>query len=433
MKVYIFISLSIFGMGGGQVYLFRKKNWLENHGYKVFIFSALQARNVEKELFVKNLKDMLPFVCKELNEYPSCLRERDRKNCLEKIISIVEFGNQNVEYFIESDNIATAQWGELVAERIGAKHFSYFLQENIEETFCKDSLDFLMFKNSRKELAGITRTSFEKLFAKYAVKNTTPVHLLAYGCDDCLIDCDYSWLKSQMEENTYRIASIGRINKLYVKPMTEQLVLFVKQHQEMNFEIIYIGGGEVSELDRNDEVRYIRNCFSEVKNVHLIITGSIFPIPEKFILDCNLFIGSAAGAGIPYRKNVQTIALDGHDGKPIGVLGYTVFAPDFLYRPKGIEIIELNDLLEKVICTDYLTKYKYVPYVNELSDYDAQYFSHIEAFNNTQEGKKYYRVDEIKYKSLNDAFERKMFLKKILLKMLGVDFYYFCKSRIKRI
>ena len=137
---YIIIAYQIINMGGAQQYYRNKAETLKNKGYDVFIFSSDKG-----DIAIKDLKHYEYGIFQELKYPLYCFGEKRIEAIIECILHII--GEADPYTIIESSSIAAAQWGELLGERIGCKHFLFNLLE--VHSYTQSEIDFLKFKDRK--------------------------------------------------------------------------------------------------------------------------------------------------------------------------------------------------------------------------------------------------------------------------------------------
>ena len=160
-KLYIMFCY-IEDVGGGQIYVNSKVPWLEAAGWDVIVFSPLTERS-DSIVPWTNLAKFAANKVEGLNKSPEFWSKKKMKAVLEQLQS--KCSGEYSEIIIESHTDYFAEWGELLAEKLNAKNICYLLDEQLELYGAKE---FLYFKYRRNEVAGITDSSVERLFAGYA-------------------------------------------------------------------------------------------------------------------------------------------------------------------------------------------------------------------------------------------------------------------------
>ena len=151
MKNYIFITFSIINAGGSQLYVRNKSEYLQKNGYNVYVFSA-----TEGSVLINGLKKYKPYIIHDLAYSPLVLSNMTINNVLNRISESVCF--DKTETIVETHSIQFGLWGELLAEKIHAKHFLYSLEESNSLPNIS-FLEFTTYKWRQIAFAGIMKRS----------------------------------------------------------------------------------------------------------------------------------------------------------------------------------------------------------------------------------------------------------------------------------
>lgn len=350
-KTYVFLSHPITGIGGAQLYALGKTKFLQRKGFRVLIISGSQDDNFVIPEFVKYRNNCFP----QLRYKPCIFSKRKREKYLLKMIKII--GDES-KVFIESSDINSGEWGELLASRIGAKHVIFCLAEQFPQ-LTKWEYSFLSFKHERKELFGIIKNTLPLLFGRDLPDEEKRVWLAV--SDNTPMDVPNDYLDT-VKRKDINIGSIGRYDKPYVQTMLADLEKFFIKHKNIFANLVLCIGQHSSE----DE-KHIHERFASCDNVDIHIMGPLCPLPTSLFRICDVFISTAGCARISLNMGVPTITLDVFDSKPIGVLGYTTM--NTVYR-ENEEKHELDELLEDILIRK---KYEGVPPKKIIHNNDEQY------------------------------------------------------------
>lgn len=369
MKSYIFLTPNIFNVGGAQIYLKYKSEWLIDKGYKVIIISSIKSKYM-----INGLEKYKDFVVEGLFNYPHWFYKRKRKRIENILLNII--GDKSDEMIIESTSITVAVWGEIIAKYYNAKHLVYSLQEN-NEVFNPEIFNFLKFKNIRRELAGINPQSIPRIF-KYESNNGPYLRAYTLNIPE---DYDYS-LVNKIAKADYTIASIGRLEKPFVLPLIKEIISFAQMHDDKSFILLMIGGSENKTTEK-----ILKIMVKKTSNIKLYITGFIYPIPLKLLQIPNVFISSSGACSISSQQKKLTISIDARDHKPIGIIGITT--NNRIFRD-GEPEIELPVLLKAILIDKKYQSFM----INDgkpLSIVD--YSDHFEFINKSDNKKEYYNFE----------------------------------------
>lgn len=304
MKSYVFLTNSMGGYSGGPTYVRNKKLFLKEKGWNVTVFDSTGMSNAK--IVIETLKRYESNRYKELFYYPQLLRKSRREHVISEIIEKI---GKSENIVIESNTPALSLWGEMIAQRIGAKHIIYLLSEKLSLTN-KNLYDFFKYKTSRAELYSISPNAYKKLFCNFEDAIDADSHYWSAGIVVPIEDVACDELSSVKEAN-FNIGHFGRY-KNYFKYMFQNVAAFAKLHQNESINFILLGVDSLS-----NELQDILPM-----NVCLIMVPSRQPIPRRFFEIADVVIATAGCAIISYRHGAKVIAMDVYNNNPLGVLGY---------------------------------------------------------------------------------------------------------------
>lgn len=315
MKAYIFITMAISGIGGASQYLYNKINYLKNHGYKVYVFSGL-----DREILISDFVDYKDQIIPAVMYAPGIFSKKEVNYTIERMCLVL--GSIDRESIIESTSIEAAQWGELLAQKLNVKNFIFNLQE--KHCYSPSEISFLKFKLNRKELAGITQSAVSKMIKEPNLQ-FKPFMAFSAPCNNVVQDIPCS-ICDALPDARLTIGSIGRLEKEFLYIVLEQLKIFFDDNPTDKFNLLLIGGSTKKVISR------IKHLFKDTSNVNLIITGYIYPIPKKLLLNVDIFISTAGSALVSFNYNRPTLKAHPFTGEILGVLGNSLDArsSDFL-------------------------------------------------------------------------------------------------------
>lgn len=398
MKTYILLPTAITEMGGGQMYVRNKMKYIEEQGWRVEIFSGQ-----EGTIYINDLKKYRRNIIRVLDDAPFIYSQKTIEATLLHMKNII--GNENEQIIIESGAAHTCYWGELLSKEIHGKHIVFLLDEHNDKIDFR-YLDFFDFKHQRKELTGIANRSLMDLFRDYKLINQENNYWLTAYCSNVVEEC-YNPIIEKIKKADYSIGSIGRLEKPYVLPVAEEIRKFAANHPDATFNIIFIGGSTIRK-----SMKQLRKKFRGMNNINLILTNYMFPIPKKIFNLVNVFISSSGSARVSYNEGIPTIAIDGHDYMPIGIVGYTT--EQTLYR-ENTAAKSISELLEDILINKCLLQMNFNAY--EPEDIKVYFEPHIEFINKSSQEFSYYPVINMKPYGKDKK-------KKILRQIFGGYFYY---------
>ena len=379
MKKYVFLTFAVAGIGGTQIFVRNKLLFLRRQGYQVTVITTEPGRY--EDICVEELRPHFGFITPELIKNPYLYGRKSREDILSRLSHHIDPQNGD-EITIESNFIAVTLWGELLARKLHARHCIFLIQEDYRLPFPK-WLRFFAFKYRRGELAANTPHALSKLFKGFldipAGKNGA---LTAY-CSNVVEACD-SRFTPMIDGADFYIGSIGRLNKPFVLPMIGDVVEYAGRHPDKRFLLVLFGGSpESSDVDAVTE-----KCAAS-PNLHLVVTGPIFPVPKHLIEKMDVFISSAGAAATSADLGRPTIVIDAHDFEPIGVLHHTT--EEMVHRDPALPHPSTGALLDEI-----LVGKKYPPQASRLQDEPAVmercFQEHMTYFGQADAELKYYPV-----------------------------------------
>jgi hypothetical protein len=398
MKYYMILSPGIWDMGGAQMYTRNKLKYLKENSYDVNLFHGGVKGG---KILIEDLLEYKKNRYFHLN-YPAYLfNERTQEKVLALICKQVKATSS--EFIIESHSIANSTWGELLAKRLKAKHIIYLLSEK-SSIRNKSAYKFFKFKLERKELVGIQEKSIPLLFRGWEHIGVDKSYMLLANCMNVVENISFSKL-SKVPDSDYIIGSIGRVNKLFLLNILDDIIAFIKEHKNKSFTLVLIGG----EPSNSNATKQIKEKFSNIKNVSLYVTGYIYPIPKELILFCDVYISSAGSCYVSNSLGVPTISIDSNDHKPIGILGKTT--SNTIFRNNEPQL-ELPNLLEEIIIKRVYVKEP----IDETDDWNIDFSDHLQFITASNNSKSYFEVNSFDL-SVIDHIE------KWALFFLGDNFY----------
>ncbi|MBE6062864.1 MAG: hypothetical protein E7207_04730 [Clostridium butyricum] len=333
MKKYIFFTGTLSNVGGGQIYTRNKKNFLEENGYEVYIFYAIEGKRYIREFL--NINNYYP----ELSYYPAYFNKKKIEGILDKMKLKLNIKNGD-EIIIESHTYICACWAELLASKTKGKHFAFLLQENFNIKN-NDVLEFFYFKLLRKELAGISKDSLPILFKNLINLNKDQCYHLEAVCENSVEDIDTDICKKIDFAADYHICTVGRLEKIYVKTMLEGVAEFCNIHKDKKVQLFLIGGT----MD-NNRFNKVLKIVKDISNLDIYVSGFIYPIPRKIFKYMDAAIATAGSVLTCSNEGVTTISMNVVSGMPIGIYNYNTVEDSYSNENNNFTVC---GLLEKIL------------------------------------------------------------------------------------
>lgn len=399
-KTYIFICITIANVGGAQLYMRNKLNYMQSKGWDIKVFSFDKS-----PIYIQELKKYKDGVIEGLKFPPYFFTKGQINKIVDRMAAMIE---PSEEVVVECHAIMLSAWAELLAERLNGRHILYSLDEKPRVyPFIRDYMDF---KLSRDEFASITANTVQLAYPQIQTIEEAEKHHLQAFCNNALEDVDDSYIDIRFEDGV-RIGIFGRINKDYVQPMTKDLVNYINKNTNTFFNVVFIGGTPYPK-----QIDILKSMFAGVENAKLMFTGYLSPVPLNFMKKFDFFLASAGSAWATHNLNMLTVAIDGYNYKSNGVLGYqaksAIDAAEKQY--------ELSETLDDIIKEN---KYPKLPPKEVIIDYDYWFVPHIEKLSKASSNPKmYYGID-------NYRLNKRYIVIRIFTKLLGPTL----SSRIKDI
>lgn len=389
MKEYIFLTDTIYKVGGSQLYVSHKVDWLESIGWHVTVFYERSSGDVALDNLKRFRKNYLP----ALSVPFGMASGKTRKRNADRVVPSVSAEKVIIECHLPN----YCFWGEYFGNLCGGMTICYPLSEGFAK-MRKEELAFFSHKLKQNLLFGINDKSIPLMLGKSA--STEHRGLLAVGTDSNLSDEDYPM---PLIENAKTILAIGRLEKPYVPNMASSIKRFLDRHKDSLFNIILLGDSP-DKTTRDSIV----SSLSECPNANVFCTGYLNPIPRSIFRKCDVAIASAGCVNVAARHGgVLTISVDSFDHKAIGVFGITT--NESLFR-KDEKQQEIDTLLEEILIDG-----KYSSNDMELPERLSDYSKHEEIINRY--------VPNVPYEMHFPPLTTKEKIKRILISVIGCDIY----------
>ncbi len=375
MKTYVFITFSVHGIGGTQIYVRNKLLFLQKKGWKVKVITSEPGNNIMVKELQPYAKDIIPIIAYN----PGLVSNEERETTLQKMANIIGDFGENV--LIETNFMGATPWGEMIAERLHARHIIILIQENYHINAPKYQ-KFFAWKYDRRELAVNTQVALDNLLSKYRNNKLNYNPVLPLYCYNVVEECKTPELDKLIISADYHIGSIGRLNKPFVLPMVKKISIFASEHPDKNFQLVLFGGSpNISDINE------ILN--EQLKNFHIAITGAIFPVPLHLLQKMNVFVASAGSARTSYESGGVTISIDANDFEPIGIMGRDTMLT--ISRESNNVKYSLSKLLSEVL----FSPNKISQPLKSSQNIEEVYLKHIEFISNTDKTQLYYDIRKL--------------------------------------
>lgn len=376
MKTYIIICCFADRIAGGPIYYSNKVKYMEEQGWKVVVIPADTGQQSAVPGLAKFFGPWVP----NIGYMPSEFTPRQREHIMSQLLSFVPNESDNI--VVETGNDYTAYWGELLAERIHAKHIVIFIDEQ-NPNITKEVIDFYKFKYDRDELACISKPVMQNLFKPFFPLSLEQCKSLSCVCHNSIDDYEHTFT-SKIVTSKYNIGYIGRLDKPFFPAIIEGIQQFCKKHDKESITITLFGGAPEQKTTDN-----IQSIFQNYKNVKLLISGYLYPLPIQALKKMDVFVAGAGSAFTATKSGVTCIDIDILKYKPIGII---VNTPS-IHHIECPNASTLLDYLEWVLVDKTnLPKPNKVDYMNDWNDVCNAFSQHIEFFKKSNPQQKYYQV-----------------------------------------
>lgn len=334
-RTYVILCDVVGYISGAVIYYRNKVKYLCSRDWTVKILPIRRG-----EIYVEGLDAHLVGVFPFLREHPNEFSAEQLSKKIDQMSDAVG----NVEGFcvVETGTDWSSYWGELLAQRLHARHFIYFLDESTDKV--QNYLDFFYFKLRRKELSCISKSTARKMFEGMSTVSQSELRSFSAYCTNSIQDFDNAFSR-HIKQHEFNIGSIGRLDKPYVTKMLTDINAFANEYPRLDIQVVLFGGA-----DRNT-VKKIRRFVSRSDNITLMVSGYMWPLPKKTLEMMDVFVSAAGSASVSAKYlGIPTVALDVLGNGAIGFVGEEDYNRDHLYRDQENESPDnLQPYLAKVL------------------------------------------------------------------------------------
>lgn len=326
MRHYVFITMSACQIGGAEQYIYNKCLFLERLGFRVHVISGLK-----RPFMIHGLKcfekECIPCVMYAPSSF-SKINRRKLLNVMKRLIAPTDTDS----ILIESNGIAQALWGELLASDLKCKHVYFDLYELYD--FNTQQKDYIRYKCCRNEIAGITRTSIGQMLEEPETEYTEAISAC---CNNVVADCKDEYLNNISNDIDYIIGYMGRLEKKCLPNVLKEFQKFAVRYNSKKIVFVFIGGANNKRITEN-----IKKELMNYANVEVVITGYVYPISRSLIKKVNIFVSTAGSAIVSYYDHIPTIMVHPVEGYSIGIIGESFAVGDNMYIAKDKRTVSEN-------------------------------------------------------------------------------------------
>lgn len=307
MRKYVILCKGIEDLTGAPRYVNNKFNYLKNKGWEVIVFWSFNINPVP----LKDLKkfDDKRFVLHELLFFPLWFTKRQQDRVLSKMIRQIGKADQIV---VESNKLQLGAWGEMLAQRLNAKHINFVTTEKIK-IYNKSTFDYCYAKLQRHEFFTINPGAVNYLFSNFITFDKPEQFFWSASQGVEVKERDFP-VFDEMGMADYTITSFGRV-KGYFPYMLEELRAFISCHKDKKINVFFLG-----DIKNSEEIKEKLSS----ANVQLVIyPKAVEVVPRQVFTKSDIVIATAGCAGLAYRNGGRVITMDVNRKFPLGYLGYT--------------------------------------------------------------------------------------------------------------
>lgn len=306
MKKYVFLVKGIDDISGAPRYVNNKCRWLMEQGWEVFVFWSYDIDKVTLEYVVPF--DNKDFIVHELQFYPQWFTKRQRNTVVERIANRIGQADQIV---VESNKLQLGAWGELISNRLKAKHIVFVTSEKIKIKR-KETFGYCYFKLLRNEFFTINSSAVKYIFSDF-IEISDPDKYYWSASPGVEVEEHEFPPFDDLPSADYTICHFGR-NKGYFPYMISQLQDFFTQYSNLRFNVFFLGDlTNASEVGRQ----------LSFPNVHVAFHPAVQVVPLQVFTRSDVIVATAGCAALASRKGGKVVSMDVNNNVPLGLLRYT--------------------------------------------------------------------------------------------------------------
>lgn len=358
---YVFLVHCISNIGGMQLYVSRKIEYLKSQGWIPLVYYYSDG-----QIEIPNLITYKDNHIKDLRICVGNVSANTRSKVLE--IFTKDLCNHN-KVIIESCCLALGTWGEYLAKKFKGKHILYVIDELISSP-TKLMADFIMFKVQQKLFYCIKPNVITKHLPE--IPKPDSIILNAVGCsNNNVVDYDNKIVDS-LPDDGLNILSLGRLDKAYTEHLFETIAKFARlnSQQEIN---LFVVGDTPNKTIRNNLFKIVSN----IENLNVFELGAIWPLPLSLFKKVKVAVGSAGSILLCSKQGVPSISIDCNDYEAIGIL--RVNTTNRLFRSDNDPKYSIMYWLNHILIDNQIPKMDII--VDKPMDYSAHQSIIDMAFN----------------------------------------------------
>ena len=333
---YVILSFTMSGLSGSPSYVNNKVRWLNEKGIDTVVFDHYGSLNLSEEVLLENL---LPYKDNRMLELffpPSYFTRIQRAKVIDNLCKTI---GEADDYVVESNSTRLALWGELLAERLHAKHLLLNVGEH-PSIHSEEEYLFLDFKLNRCELFAIKPQALQNMFKGYKIISDDEArnHFFSATMRVKLEDVPMPELDN-LPKAHFKILSFGRY-KPYFDNMINGIIEFAQSHKTEPINFLILGDVKLQSKQLD--------CLESVSNLFVKFIPPKRPVPKVIFDYSDVVIATSGCANISFRTGVKTISMDVNNCEPLGVMGYTTIDSVYSSNPNQ-PLYSICNLLEDVL------------------------------------------------------------------------------------
>ena len=333
---YVFLSFSMGGLSGSPSYINNKVKWLKERGIETVAFDHFGSLNLKQKVVLEYLQPFQDNRIIELFFPPSYFTRHQRNKILDRLCTTIGASDN---YVVESNSIRLALWGEMLSERLHAKHLLLFVGEHLSIK-SEEEYHFLNFKLNRRELLTIKPQTVQNMFKGYRLIPDEEAQDYFFSASMGVKPEDVPMTElDNLPEADYKILSFGRL-KPYFDNMINGIIEFAQSHKTRSINFLIMGDVK---LDSK-----LLHSLGSVSNLFVKFIPPKRPIPMVIFDYSDVVIATSGCANIAFKAGAKTISMDVNTCEPLGIMGYTTVNSVYSSNPKQPEY-DVCDLLEDVL------------------------------------------------------------------------------------
>ena len=311
MKKYIFLTFTIDGVTGGQRYVNNKVKWLSENGYDVIVFDHRGGLSLQGNVVLEYLKPYENNRYLELFFPPSYFSEKQRTKFLDELCEKI---GEAEDYVVESNSGRLSFWGELLAQRLRAKHLYLDVGEHPDIRSITE-YEYYAFKFDRNEFYLISPKVTKTLFSGYRDISDQEAEDHVYAAIMNVVPEEVAMPEIEhLPQADYNILSFGRF-KPYFDNMIDEVVKFAQVYKDKKINFVIMG---VDKL-QSKYIKQLNTC----TNLYYQLIPLKYIIPKVIFRISDVVIATAGCANISFDEGAKTISMNVETNQPLGVMGYT--------------------------------------------------------------------------------------------------------------